>query len=425
MRIIGIDIGTTSICGVAIDKDSGNILESKTVNSDAFLEGEDFEKTQSPEIILEKAFSLLLTLQTEDTVSIGVTGQMHGIVYVDENGNAVSPLYTWQDERGNKPFKNTTYAKYLGSHSGYGNVTDFYNRRNGLRPKNAVNFCTIHDYFVMRLCSLKEPIVHSTNAASFGLYELRENKFLNGLNLKITTDYLLAGYYKNIPVGVAIGDNQASVFSSVRNENELLVNVGTGSQVSLISNEIIEADNIETRPYFDGKYLIVGSALCGGRAFSMLKDFYKKLLSEIAVVTDAQVYGIMDKMLDDVGETEIEVDPRFAGTRSDPNVTGTVKNITVNNFAPEEITAAFLEGMAKELYGLYTKMGLKAEALVGSGNGLRKNKYFVKAVEEEFSLNLKTPKHLEEAAVGAALFGGICAKVFENSSEAHNLIKYI
>lgn len=425
MRIIGIDIGTTSICAVAVDAENGTVITSITVDSEAFIEGESFEKIQSPEIIIKKAFSLLEELLTEDTVSIGVTGQMHGIVYVDENGNAVSPLYTWQDERGNQPFKNTTYAKYLNSHSGYGNVTDFYNRRNGLVPTSAIGFCTIHDYFVMRLCSLKEPIVHSTNAASFGLYDIRENRFENGLNLKVITDYSLAGYYKNIPVGVAIGDNQASVFSSITNENELLVNVGTGSQVSLISDKIIEAENIETRPYFDGEYLIVGSALCGGRAFSMLKDFYKKLLSKIAVVTDAQVYGIMDKMLDDVGKTEIEVDPRFAGTRSDPNVTGAVKNITVNNFTPEEITAAFLEGMAKELYGLYNKMGLKANALVGSGNGLRKNKYFVKAVEGEFSLNLKTPKHLEEAAVGAALFGGICAKVFENSFEAHKLIKYI
>ena len=26
--------------------------------------------------------------------------QMHGIVYVDKEGNCVSPLYTWQDARG-------------------------------------------------------------------------------------------------------------------------------------------------------------------------------------------------------------------------------------------------------------------------------------------------------------------------------------
>ncbi len=425
MKIIGIDIGTTSICGVLLDGNDGTVLKSLTVNSDAFLEGESFEKIQSPKKIIDIAKGLLDDFLTEDTASIGVTGQMHGIVYINSDGDAVSPLYTWQDERGNLPYKDSTYAKYLSSFSGYGNVTDFYNRVNGIRKKEAVYFCTIHDYFVMKLCGLKEPIIHSTNAASFGLYDINKGKFEIDFGMKITNDYCVAGYYKGVPVGVAIGDNQASVFSSVTNENELLINVGTGSQVSMVSEKIIEKDDIETRPYFDGKYLVVGSALCGGRAFSMLKDFYKKLLSNIADVTDASVYKIMDKMLESVGETVIKVDPRFAGTRSNPNITGGIKNIKANNFNPEEITAAFLKGMSNELYGLYGEMGLKAEGLVGSGNGLRKNKYFAKTVEREFSLSLKTPKHLEEAAVGSALFGGICAGVFENSSEAHRLIKYI
>ena len=41
---------------------------------------------------------------------------MHGILYADENGAAVSPLYTWQDERGNLEYKDgATYAEYLNS----------------------------------------------------------------------------------------------------------------------------------------------------------------------------------------------------------------------------------------------------------------------------------------------------------------------
>ncbi len=267
MQIVGIDIGTTSICGISVDAESGKIIATKTVNSNAFLEGKPFEKIQSPKKILDTAFAILEELINDDTVSIGVTGHMHGIVYTDKDGNAVSPLYTWQDERGNEPYKNTTYAKYLGSFSGYGNVTDFYNRRNGIRPSCAENYCTIHDYLVMRLCSLKKPIVHITDAASFGLYDLENNKFNYDADMEVVSDYRIAGSYKNIPVSVAIFDNQASVFSALKEENELLINVGTGSQVSVVTDKIIDLPNIETRPYFDNKYLVVGSALCGGRAF--------------------------------------------------------------------------------------------------------------------------------------------------------------
>lgn len=273
MQIIGIDIGTTSICSVAIDTQSGELLKSVTVNSEAFIKSENpFEKIQSPEIIISKTRKILDSLITNDTTAIGVTGQMHGIVYTDKNGNAVSPLYTWQYERGNEEYKGTTYAKYLDSFAGYGCVTDFYNRENGLVPENAVSFCTIHDYLVMVLCDLNKPIIHSSDAASFGLYDIAENRFTNGFNPEIATDYRLAGKYKSIPVSVAIGDNQASVFSTLKNENDLLINVGTGSQVSIISDRIIKGENLEARPYFDGKYLIVGAALCAGIAAGIFKN---------------------------------------------------------------------------------------------------------------------------------------------------------
>ena len=50
-------------------------------------------------------------------------------------------------------------TKYLNSFSGYGNVTDFYNKENGLRPEKAKYFCTIHDYFVMHLTGLTKPVI--------------------------------------------------------------------------------------------------------------------------------------------------------------------------------------------------------------------------------------------------------------------------
>ena len=118
MKAIGIDIGTTSVCGVVIDIKNGCVIESCTRNSDAFLRGcADWEKIQDVEKIISVATEILDGFIADDVASIGVTGQMHGIVYTDGDGKAVSPLYTWQDERGNLPYKNTTYAKYLNSFS--------------------------------------------------------------------------------------------------------------------------------------------------------------------------------------------------------------------------------------------------------------------------------------------------------------------
>lgn len=405
MKAIGIDIGTTSICGVIIDTESGKVVKSITKNSEAFItDCQPFEKIQSVEKIISTAEGILAELLSDDICVIGVTGQMHGIVYTDKNGNAVSPLYTWQDGRGDLPYKGTTYAKYLDGSTGFGCVTDLYNRENGVRPDSAVTFCTIHDYFVMRLCALSLPIVHASDAASFGCFDLEKMRFTNGLDIDVVTDYRIAGEYKGIPVSVAIGDNQASVYSCIK-EGDLLLNFGTGSQISAICDRIITGENIETRPYFGGKYLVVGAALCGGRAYSLLKSFYSEILGYAGDFSEKQVYAIMDKMLETPPKSPMVCDTRFAGTRADSSITGGISGITTENLTASNLTYAVLSGMTNELYDMFDGKGIKYKNLVGSGNGIRKNPALVRIAEEKFGAKMKIPEHLEEAAVGAAMYG--------------------
>lgn len=428
MYAIGIDIGTTSICGVVIDADTGEVVCSRTEQNDTFVKTENsWEKIQNVEKIITSAKKILKGFEKYPTAVIGLTGQMHGIVYVDAQGKAVSPLYTWQDSRGNLPYKGMTYAEYLGSCSGYGNVTDFYNQIHGIRPKEAVSYCTIMDYLGMVLCGLKKPYIHITNAASLGCFDLCSKKFSYQTEIDLCDGYQLLGHYHGIPVSAAIGDNQASVFSTLSDEEDILLNIGTGSQVSVISDKIKNGENIETRPYFEGKYLIVGSALCGGRAYRILKDFYQSVL-EAAGVNDVDAYGLMAKMLLQEMEADredaLEVDSRFAGTRKEPSIRGTIQGISVDNFTPQNLTKGFLRGMVKELYSMYEGMGEKKKNLVGSGNAIRKNRALVEISEQVFEGHLKIPCHREEAAYGAALYGLLANKNFKNASQVQKIIKY-
>lgn len=426
MKAIGLDIGTTAVSGVLLDAQTGEVLAHKSKNSNAFLIGQaEWEKLQSVDKILEIAREILEFLINSDVAVIGVTGQMHGMLYFDPHGAALSPLYTWQDERGNLPYKDSTYAEFLNSFSGYGCVTDFYNKENGIRPIGAAGFCTIQDFVVMKLCKLQKPLLHTSNAASFGCFDLEKNKFNYDVDLDITADYRIAGEYKGIPVAVAIGDNQASTLSSLADENSLLLNVGTGSQVSLISKNPNFTENIEARPYFDGKYLLVGSALCGGRAYSLLKNFYAELLNYKVDVDENAVYEIMEKMLKNVDATSLTVDTRFAGTRSNKMIRGSISGITTENLKPSQLTLAVLEGMANELYTMYESMNVKKCGIVGSGNGVRRNSTLIYVFERIFGAKMRVPKHLEEAAVGAALYGLVSCGFFKNVTEAQKLIKYV
>lgn len=429
MHAIGIDIGTTSICGILMDVSSGRVLKSRTVAGEAFIPTAfAWEKLQDVDKVITIAEQLLCELADEDTAVVGLTGQMHGILYTDRNGRAVSPLYTWQDQRGDLPLGDTTYAGYLGSCTGYGGVTDFYNRRNGIRPAKAVGCCTIGDYLGMKLCGLSRPVIHSSNMASFGNISEMEN------NAETTDGYRVIGEWcpsgsacrrnnRKIPVSAAIGDNQASVLSTLADERELLINVGTGSQITVVSDTAVNRENIEARPYVDGKYLIVGAALCGGRAYAVLKDFYR-MLFEAAGVKQMDEYTLMAKLLQEEKETELTADTRFAGTRSDPLLRGSITGIGTDNFTPAAVTRAVLNGMTRELHEMYRAMGLVRGGIVGSGNGIRQNPALVGAIEDCFGGKMKIPSHREEAAFGAALFGLVSCGVFTTRAKAQSLIRY-
>ncbi len=423
MKAIGIDLGTTSICGVLLD--GGTVVAKQTLPSEAFLPGSHpWEKIQDTQKIIGLARSILDSLLAQGEVQvIGVTGQMHGIVYYDDQGRAVSPLYTWQDRRGNEPYGDTTYAAALSSCAGYGNVTDFYNRVNGIRPASAVGCCTIHDYLVMRLCGLKRSKLHTSDAASFGCYDLLEKRFTYDCSETVCDGFQLAGSYKGIPVSLAIGDNQASVYSTLADGNALLINIGTGSQITVVSDTPVTAPDIECRPYFDGKYLLVGAALCGGRAYSLLKQFYETLLTSAGVKTD--VYGLMGALLKDKKETSLTVDTRFAGTRRQPELTGSITGITTENLTPADMTFGVLQGMVEELRQLYGAMGVRRERVIGSGNAIRLNPALIRIIESTFGSALRIPVHMEEAAFGAALYGLVACGACEGTAQAQSLIRYI
>lgn len=108
MKIMGIDIGTTTVSIVLTDTETGKQLARETVEHNSFLQSSRPEqKIQDPGQIYEIVRELLAKMQGEHGLpdGIGFTGQMHGMLYVDASGMAVSPLYTWQDGSGEIPLE--------------------------------------------------------------------------------------------------------------------------------------------------------------------------------------------------------------------------------------------------------------------------------------------------------------------------------
>lgn len=434
LKILGLDIGTTTISAVVADAETGKIIDSRTVSNDSVIDG---SKLQNPEIIINTVLEIknVLAEKHSPISAIGVTGQMHGILYLDKDGEAVSPLYTWQDESGNMPFKDSTYASYLTEITGYtmasgfGLVTHFVNKETNNVPENAVTLCTIHDYLVMKLTGRKTPLMHSSDAASLGCFDLAKADFDDDALRKIAidrsflpevcNDCIIAGKDENgVPVSVAIGDNQASVLGSVSDENSILVNIGTGSQVSVITDSPKALSDGEARPLNNNKFILVGAPLCGGRSFALLHKFFTKC-AEIFGGNKDDVYKNMDKIAEiNPDEHSLTVDTRFCGTRKNPDIKGNISGITESNFNPAELTRGFLYGMANELYTLYNSFNNKGNMLVSSGNAVRKSSVLRHYLENLFGMKLHVPAHTEEASFGAAIFASVASGIYKDTFDA-------
>ena len=443
MKILGIDIGTTSITVLLLDTEKKAVTKSRTLKNDTFMEGKAFERLQDPAAILEKVKSAVTDVCTESIPdAIGVTGQMHGILYLDENNEPCSPLMIWQDERGNEIFENgETYAEHLTlttgikAASGFGLTTHFYNIKNNLVPKNAVMISTIHDYLVSVLTNTS-PVTHSSDGASLGFFDLESLCFnenaLSKVGIdksflpKVISETTLAGKTNcnflpdGIPVAVAIGDNQASFLGSVAEpEKSVLVNVGTGSQVSFSTKNFTTPVCGEIRPLTDNDYLFVGSSLCGGRAYAILKNFFS-LCAQMLGGTDDNLYKKMDALSENVFNItdELTVNCEFCGSRENPSKRGSIENIGIENFTPENLICGVLKGVCTELKDMYNQVNshldFTPEMLVCSGNGLRKSEIWRHIFSNDFNLPARLPLHSEEAAVGACIFAGAAAQIYDN-----------
>ena len=101
-HVIAIDIGTTKLCGAAVDE-GGCLLAVASRPNDAAIAGlPDGWHEQDPQRIRGLACDILRELASRvpgAPAAIGLTGQMHGLVAVDAAGGAVGNLITWQDQR--------------------------------------------------------------------------------------------------------------------------------------------------------------------------------------------------------------------------------------------------------------------------------------------------------------------------------------
>lgn len=428
---VGVDVGTTNITVVAVDGGNGRVVSCRSLPNPRVSAGNMYAYTQDPAVIECSVRTLLDSLEGP-VASICVTGQVHGILYHDAMGRAVSPLYTWLDQRALVEVDGVTTQQRLRERtgmllpSGYGLLTHYANRFLRQVPSEAVGFCGILEYVTSRLTGSVLAKTDPSCLGPFGAFDPVSLRFDSAVLaevfgsdgcefLRASDPFEIAGYTSDgIPVAYPVGDNQAGFFGMVAEPAEsCLVSIGTSGQISLFSTSVHCPDTMELRPFFGQGYLHVGATLTAGKAYETVHRFFKSVLHACGAesLDDETLFAIMKREAVREGQGEpLEVCTMFTGTRRDPSVRGSIRGIGLDNLTMGNLVKGTVEGIVGELYEFAHACGgvfAPVRHMVATGSSIRRNEVFRDALGRRFALPVKVAEIDDGAGLGAALVGAV------------------
>jgi sugar (pentulose or hexulose) kinase len=473
---IGLDIGTTSLSAVVLDIESGQLLAHHAVPNRAGLavgSGRaelDLHVLQTLTVKALKGVVAAAGVRPEQIRGIGVTGQQHGVTFIDGSAAPAGPAITWQDLRvqATMPGGQESYLQHFVERAGgrdafqrmgclpaagFLGTTLFWLRLEEQLPAPPAIACFMPDAIASFLTGAL-PVVDPTLAASSGIFDIVSNQWdgdlltrldlpldlfppvgragehLGGLRAEIAAQVSLPA---GTPVGVALGDNQASFIGSVHDPaNSLLINVGTGGQISARTDTFHFIPGLENRPFPGGHYLLIGGGLFGGRSYAYLLEFFRQAGADLFnAAADDNLYDRMTALAASVpmGSDGLRCSPLFTGSRVDPTARASFTGLSPQNFTPGHFTRALLEGMAEGFHRFFEQMVPvigERTPLVGAGNGVRRNRLLAEILAGRFAMPLHIPTLSEEAAVGAAIIAAVGTGEFiDLDAAAKQILRYV
>ncbi|XP_062844700.1 sedoheptulokinase [Trichomycterus rosablanca] len=454
MYVLGVDLGTTSIKVVLFDTQLKTVTDtcSLPTNSDVSDEVHEHAKEQDPVKIiatLDQCMSALPKDKLNKVVCIGVSGQMHGVLFWKSKTGCewcsshvghmfrpqdVTRLITWQDGRCSTDFLSSLPKpdSHLNVATGFGCASIFWYTKH--RPEFLAEFSvagTIQDYVVSVLCGLEGCIMSAQNAASWGYF----NSTTNQWNLDILEEagfpvHLLPtpvqpgsvagqtrfewhGIPANTPVGAALGDFQCSVYSCMKDETDGVLNMSTSAQLTFA----MPADFVPPRvpdplspvtyfPYFHHTYLAVAAALNGGNVLATFVDMLTSWMKEFGVeVNESEVYTKLIDLALTQPNTDLHITPNLLGERHDPGCLGLISNVSPTNLSLAHVARAVCTGIVANLTSMMPSRMLTAagvKRIRASGSALFRNEALRQEVERAFTLPVIYGKDVD-SAVGVAM----------------------
>lgn len=458
MYVLGIDLGTSSLKGVLINE-LGEVIVSISSSYPLIHKKKGWSEQHPIEWI--NAFKEVITTimssvpdAKKNIEGLAISGQMHGLVLLDENGEVLRPAILWNDTRTTDECNeimtcfadeivNTTKNRAL---EGFTLPKILWIKKNEPNIWSKSKYIMLpKDYLVWWLTG-----VHATDysdAAGTLMLDLEEKKWseliLEKYNIdrkqlpklyesiecvgKIKEDVLREfSISKEIKVMAGGADNACSaVGAGIINNDVGLISIGTSGVVLSYEDNLNNDYNGKIHVFNHGvpnKFYSMGVTLAAGHSLSWFKntfapnESFESLLKGIENIPCGSEGLIFTPYI--VGERTPYTDSKIRGS-----FTGVDTRHTLKHF-----TRSVLEGITFSLKDCYEFMGIatdksfKTMVTVGGGS---KNKEWLQMQADIFDMKIRTLQVEEGPGFGAALIASVGINWFDSIEEAvQHCVKY-
>lgn len=431
--LVGLDVGTTGVKALALSPE-GEVLARAEEEYDLSTPRPGWAE-QDPEAWWRAAERALAALGAEPA-SIGLSGQMHGLVVLDEQARVLRPAILWNDQRtelecaeieervglarlvqltGNRALAGFTAPKLLWLRR---HEPDVFGRiAHVLLPKDYVRF---------RLTA--EHATDVADASGTLLFDVANRRWSDDLlaELDLEPAWLpralespeVSGQTRaGVPVAAGAGDQAAAALGvGVDRPGPLSIVLGTSGVVFAALPSYAAEPQARLHAFchaVPGAWQAMGVMLSAGGSLRWLRD-----------LLGTEDYGGLTAAAErwPPGAEGLLFLPYLAGERTphaDPHARGALTGLALRHDRGA-VTRAVLEGVAyglRDCLELLKSLGVEPSAGRVSGGGGRSD-LWVRIVASVLDLPLERTAVDEGSAYGAALLGGVAAGVFRDVHEA-------
>lgn len=459
MYVIGVDLGTSGTKTVLFDT-KGNVIASKTVEYPMYQPQNGWAEQEPLDwwnATLEGIKAVINGVDPEKVVSIGISGQMHGLVMLDKENKVLRRSIIWCDQRtskecveieervgkerlieitANPALPGFTASKILWVRN---NEPEIYAKcAHILLPKDFVRFMLTNEYATevsdasgMQLLDVKN---RSWSKEVLEKLEIDESLLGKMYESPEVTGYIteeiaaLTGLKAGTIVVGGAGDNAAAaVGMGVVENGKAFTTIGTSGVVFMHTDDLLIDPKGRVHTFccaVPNKWHVMGVTQGAGLSLKWFRENFCEDIKLQAEKEGVDPYYIMDKMAETspIGSERLLFLPYLMGERTphlDSDARGVFFGISAIH-TKKDFIRAVMEGVSFSLMdclAVFGEMGTSPTEMLACGGG-GSSKLWRNMLSDIYNTEIATIKSKEGPALGVAILAMVGADIYKSVEEA-------